>query len=189
MERRIRVLNCGFVEVQDISGADFLVRSIADLIRFRFLVKCPKFVALGTFYAKGLGKFSDLISDSSDEEYYIPSSFSSSIYGLTFTEGEQNILHTKVQNLLTANSNFLKKLEAKDVVKSELDFLKPQTVYTKFYWTPSVIELESWLKIVLKSTMAKEEHIYAEAILELFKEKLPHISEEFLRREFPEFIK
>jgi hypothetical protein len=182
MERKIRVLNCGFVEVQDVSGADFLVRSIADLINFRFLIKCPKFIALSTFYAKGLGKFSDLISDSSDEEYYIPSSFSSSISGLTFTEEEQNVLHTKVQNLITANCNFIKKLESKDVSKLELDFLKPQTIYAKFYWVIPVNELVKWLNSVWEKSIIKEEKEYAAAILELFREKLPHTSETFLRR-------
>ncbi len=150
---------------------------------FQFYVKAPIFVARQ--WVRDLGVGYEEISEGHtrvEDDFYNPAYFRTQTE--TLPPETCNDLHLKFKRFYETSYNFYKKLSATyDLTKEQARMILPLGMYTEFYFTVNAHALLSFLKTKLDSHAQWETREYAEAILEILKDKLPLTTEAFIKKD------
>lgn len=156
---------------------------------FQFHVKAPIFVARQWLrhrwasYNEISGRYTQI-----EEDFYNPAYFRTQV-GKNYEfenlpPDTSNELHMKFKRCYEATFNFYKKLLSNyGLAKEQARMILPLGMYTEFYCTMNAHALMHFLKLRLHPHAQWEIRQYAEALLEIFKAKLPWAAEAFIRKD------
>jgi len=153
---------------------------------FQFHIKCPIFVARQWMrhrmcsYNEVSARYTEV-----QDEFYIPAEFR-----VQDTNNKQGSLKSKdldnakllkiYQDSIEASYQAYKKLLEAGIAREMARGILPVSQYTQFYWTINARSLMNFITLRADSHAQYEIRVYAEAIAEIFKQKMPWTYEAFL---------
>ncbi|MGC9070710.1 MAG: FAD-dependent thymidylate synthase [Elusimicrobiales bacterium] len=154
---------------------------------FQFHIKCPIFVAR-QWMRHRWGSYNELSARYTElkDEFYIPERFRiqdvKNKQGSIETQELDNPELKKIYEESIENSyQVYKKLLLKGVAREMARMVLPLASYTQFYWTVNARSLLNFLKLRLDEHAQFEIRVYAQAIADIFKEKMPWTWKSFTR--------
>ncbi|MCG2724781.1 MAG: FAD-dependent thymidylate synthase [Elusimicrobia bacterium] len=146
---------------------------------FQFHIKCPIFVAR-QWMRHRWGSFNEVSSRYSEvkEEFYIPEKFrvqdrlnkQGSIDSSSFNNEE---LIKEYSKSITASYETYKSLLSLGIAREMARMALPVAQYTQFYWTVNARSLLNFLFLRMDAHAQLEIRKYADAMAEIFKQKMP----------------
>jgi thymidylate synthase (FAD) len=153
---------------------------------FTFHVKCPIFVARQWFrhrmasYNEISGRYTRL-----DYEFYTPQHLRREIgpdYRYEPLPGEASCrLGREMAEHYERSYALYQRLLAEGVAKEQARIVLPLALYTQFYWTVNARSLMNFLSLRAERHAQEEIRAYAEAIMDMFKAKMPWSYEAFAK--------
>ncbi len=202
MDKKINVLDKGFVELLDVFGGDeaavraarISYMSTPDLegdkrlisllmvnghespfehITLTFYVKAPIFVARQWFRHR-IGSFSERSGRFTefDEEFYIPDE--------TRAGGNVKEMENAMHDAFETYKHLLKSGVKREVARVVL----PMSLYTQWYWTVNVRSLMNFLKLRADKHAQYEIRSYAIAVAKFFRESCPLTYKAFVKKAY-----
>ncbi len=199
MQKRIEVLDKGFVELEDVFGGDGIAIKTARIsymsrsdpegdkklvktlmmnghespfehIVFTFYVKAPIFVARQWFRHR-IGSFSERSGRFTEfeEEFYVPDK--------TRAGEKVESMRTAMHNAFETYKSLLKSGIKREVARMVL----PMSLYTQWYWTVNARSLMNFLNLRTDKHAQYEIREYAMAIAKFFSESCPLTYDAFVR--------
>ena len=155
---------------------------------FRFHVKCPIFVAREWMrhrnsYNEWSARYSQL-----EPEFYLPEpedvrtqvgkpgAYSFEPVDAELAEHTREVQREAYQHAYQTYETLLERGVAKELARNVL----PVGIYTMFYWTVNARSLMNFLSLRNSDTAQREIHRYAEAVEQLFAERMPHTHAAFV---------
>ena len=145
---------------------------------FKFHIKCPIFIARQWFrhrmasYNEISGRYTEM-----SEEFFLPKTLryqKSKNYEYEDFEGKaSDDLLQDIENYYKDSYNIYKKLLANGIAKEQARIVLPLALYTQFYWTINARSLMNFLILRVEKHAQAEIRQYANAILDMFKHKMP----------------
>jgi len=151
---------------------------------FKFHVKCPLFVARQWFrhrmasYNEISGRYTEM-----KEEFFLPEKLRSQKalnYEYEDFDGEKS--KELIREIDQCNQQcyaLYQKLINLDVAKEQARIVLPLALYTEFYWSINARSLMNFLSLRAEKHAQLEIRQYAQAILQMFKTKMPWTFEAF----------
>lgn len=152
---------------------------------FQFHVKCPIFIAR-QWMRHRWGSFNEVSSRYTEvkEEFYIPKKFR--VQDIKNRQGSvedpslpNDKLLKEYENAIENSYRTYELLIKNGVAREMARMVLPVSQYTQFYWTVNARSLLNFLKLRLDDHAQYEIREYANAINEIFKEKMPWTWESF----------
>ncbi len=153
---------------------------------FKFHVRCPIFVARQWFrhriasYNEISGRYTTL-----KYEFYVPAKLRRQISrDYKYEELPEDVsadLIEKVAQAYDANYRLYNELLEAGVARELARIVLPLALYTEFYWTINARALMNFLSLRAEAHAQFEIRQYAEAIMEIFKTKMPWTHEAFMK--------
>jgi len=199
VQKRIEVLDKGFVELEDVFGGDGIAIKTARIsymsrsdpegdkklvktlmmnghespfehIVFTFYVKAPIFVARQWFRHR-IGSFSERSGRFTEfeEEFYVPDK--------TRAGEKVESMRTAMHNAFETYKSLLKSGIKREVARMVL----PMSLYTQWYWTVNARSLMNFLNLRTDKHAQYEIREYAMAIAKFFSESCPLTYDAFVR--------
>ena len=97
----------------------------------------------------------------------------------SFDDAENARLREKLTQHFQASYELYAELLEKGVAKEEARIVLPLSLYTEFYWGVNARALMNFLRLRAEAHAQLEIRVYAEAALEIFREKMPWTCEAF----------
>ena len=154
---------------------------------FQFHIKCPIFVAR-QWMRHRWGSYNEISARYSEvkEEFYIPKKFrlqdtlnkQGSIEGSSF---DNEKLLKEYSASIDASFKAYKSLLASGVAREMARMALPVAQYTQFYWSANARSLLNFLSLRMDGHAQLEIREYADAMAEIFKEKMPWTWDAFIK--------
>ncbi len=149
---------------------------------FQFHVKCPIFVARQWFRHRwsSFNEISGRYTVFDEGEFYVPdhkrvkekvNKQGSEVAAIS--DEEHAAFRTRVEAECRRSVDAYKELLEQGTAKEVARILLPQNMYTEFYWTVNARALMNFLKLRCDVHAQYEIRVYAEAIRDMFFEKMP----------------
>jgi thymidylate synthase (FAD) len=152
---------------------------------FQFQIKCPIFVAR-QWMRHRISSYNEVSARYTEvkDEFYIPSEFRvQDTYNkqgsLTSKELDNEKLNKIYADSIEASYRAYQKLLEAGVAREMARGILPVAQYTQFYWTINARSLMNFIALRADSHAQYEIRVYAEAIADIFKEKMPWSYEVF----------
>jgi thymidylate synthase (FAD) len=155
---------------------------------FRFIVKCPLFVArewhrhrIGHSYNEVSGRYSEI-----EPEFYIPAKIRTQVGkpgAYTFEPADEHVtVEAQTEIEVTGRSSFQRyqKLLKLGVAKEQARLVLPVSTYTKFYWTCNPRSLMHFLSLRNSEYAQWEIRQYAEVAELFFRKQMPITANAFV---------
>lgn len=145
---------------------------------FQFHICCPIYVAR-QWMRHRWGSYNEISARYTQvkDEFYIPSVFRGqdvqNRQGSVAAELDQEALHQIYQDSVEASFAAYNKLIAAGVAREMARGVLPVCQYTQFYWSVNARSLLNFLQLRMDGHAQYEIRVYADAIAQIFKEKMP----------------
>ncbi len=153
---------------------------------FKFHIKCPIFVARQWFrhriasYNEISGRYTEM-----KEEFYLPENMrrqKARNYKYEVMQGELNDeLRDKILKHYNSSFALYQELLEQGVAKEHARIVLPLSLYTQFYWTINSRALMNFLKLRMEEHAQYEIRQFANAIDQIFQDKMPRSHEAFMK--------
>ncbi|HFE52664.1 MAG TPA: FAD-dependent thymidylate synthase [Bacteroidetes bacterium] len=160
---------------------------------FKFHVRCPIFVARQWFrhriasYNEISGRYTTL-----KYEFYLPKKLRRQISrDYKYEELPEDVsaeLISKISEAYDASYRLYNELLDAGVARELARIVLPLALYTEFYWTINARALMNFLSLRAEAHAQYEIRQYAEAIMEIFKTKMPWTYDAFMRYWFKPIV-
>lgn len=154
---------------------------------FQLHVKCPIFVAR-QWMRHRWGSYNEISARYTEvkEEFYIPDEFRvqdtlNKQGSLSSDKLDQKKLLELYRESLNASYKNYNELIKAGVAREMARMILPVSQYTQYYWTANARSLMNFLALRTDSHAQKEIRVYAQAIAEIFKDKMPWTWEAFAK--------
>ncbi len=175
-------------EEKDRRLIDYLIRNGHETpfeqVVFKFHVKCPLFVARQWFrhrwasYNEISGRYTEM-----EDEFYLPTKFRTQKAKDYTYQNLDDVTNRqwreKLEKFYHSTYQLYEELLAAGIAKEQARIVLPLALYTQFYWTVNARSLMNFLKLRTDVHAQEEIREYANAIAEVFKNKLPWTYESF----------
>lgn len=156
-----------------------------EMAIFKFHVRAPIFVARQWFrhrwssFNEISGRYTELAY-----EFYLPERVRRQLaknyqFEESFDDAENARLREKLSQHFQESYRLYAELLEKGVAKEEARIVLPLSLYTEFYWGVNARALMNFLRLRAEVHAQFEIRVYAEAALEIFREKMPWTCEAF----------
>jgi thymidylate synthase (FAD) len=156
-----------------------------EMALFKFHVKCPIFVARQWFrhrwssFNEISGRYTELAY-----EFYLPERVRRQMaknyeFEESFDDAENARLRSQLDAHFQRSFALYAELLEKGVAKEEARIVLPLSLYTEFYWGVNARALMNFLRLRAERHAQYEIRVYAEAALEMFRERMPWTCEAF----------
>lgn len=151
---------------------------------FQFHVCCPIYVAR-QWMRHRWGSFNEISARYTQvkDEFYIPQEFRGqdikNRQGSVAADLDNNALHKIYEDAINASFEAYNKLIEAGVAREMARGVLPVCQYTQFYWSVNARSLLNFLQLRQDGHAQYEIRVYADAIAQIFKEKLPWSWEAF----------
>ncbi|MFN0151463.1 MAG: FAD-dependent thymidylate synthase [bacterium] len=156
-----------------------------EMANFKFHARTPIFVARQWFRHRW-GSFNEISGRYTElaYEFYVPARLRRQLAkNYQFEESFDAAENARVREQLAAHFQASYRLYAelleKGVAKEEARIVLPLSLYTEFYWSVNARALMNFLKLRAEVHAQYEIRVYAEAALEIFRERMPWTCEAF----------
>ncbi|MDZ7373056.1 MAG: FAD-dependent thymidylate synthase [candidate division KSB1 bacterium] len=153
---------------------------------FKFHVRCPIFVARQWFrhrmasYNEVSGRYTEL-----KDEFHLPSVLRTQVskdYRYEpLPEEKVAPLLRKISEHYESSYRLYQELLEAGVAREQARIVLPLALYTEFYWTVNARSLMNFLSLRAEAHAQEEIRAYANAILEIFRQKMPWTYEAFMK--------
>ena len=175
-------------EEKDRRLIDYLIRNGHETpfeqVVFKFHVKCPLFVARQWFrhrwasYNEISGRYTEM-----EDEFYLPTKFRTQKAKDYTYQNLDDVTNRqwreKLEKFYHSTYQLYEELLTAGIAKEQARIVLPLALYTQFYWTVNARSLMNFLKLRTDVHAQEEIREYANAIAEVFKNKLPWTYESF----------
>ena len=155
---------------------------------FKFHIKCPIFIARQWFRHR-ISSFNEISGryTQMEEEFYLPEKLrSQKTKNYQYIDCEESVneaMRVKIDDFYKLSYKLYQELIEAGVAKEHARIVLPLSLYTQFYWTANARALMNFLSLRLDTHAQFEIQQFAQALDEIFAQKMP-----WTRAAFHKFI-